>query len=69
MCDEEKIAELADRIEALDPPTKALVIHFLELLVIAQAAGIEPAQIEDSLDRAAMRTAAAINPAVGRWPQ
>lgn len=69
MIDEEKIAELADKIEALDPPTKALVIHFLDLLVAAQTAGIEPAQIEGSLNRAAMRTAAAINLAEGRWPQ
>ena len=55
MSNDERIAWLSDQIKAMDPATKDLVNCFLDLLIAFQEAGVEPTQIENSLNRAAMR--------------
>jgi hypothetical protein len=55
---DKEINELANQIEALEPDVKKLVNCFLDLLIAFQKAGVEPTQIENSLNRAAMRAVA-----------
>lgn len=52
---DKEINELANQIEALEPAVKKLVNCFLDLLIAFQEAGVEPTQIENGLNRAAMR--------------
>lgn len=55
---DKEINELANQIEALEPAVKKLVNCFLDLLIAFQEAGVEPTQIENGLNRAAMRAVA-----------
>ena len=55
---DKEINELTNQIEALEPDVKKLVNCFLDLLIAFQEAGVEPTQIENSLNRAAMRAVA-----------